>query len=247
MSSVRLSVVMPVYNEASVLSSVLEDITTHVLDAVADSELVVVDDNSSDRSPQLLAEAHAGDPRVRVLTNTTNRGHGPSVRRGIDESTGEWILHLDSDGQFDLTDFARLWALADDHDLVLGVRSERNDPFHRIVLTQATRALASGLARHRVRDANTPFRLVRRSLFDHLRPAIPPDTFAPAITVVIGAYRSGARVADVEVTHLARPHGRSTLRVGRLVRAAAWSAFQTIAFATRRLAPFEPASGGAGS
>jgi glycosyltransferase involved in cell wall biosynthesis len=239
MSGVRLSVVMPVYNEASVLSSVLDDIATHVLDAVPDSELVVVDDNSSDRSPQLLAETHANDPRVRILTNVTNRGHGPSVRRGIDESTGEWILHLDSDGQFDLTDFARLWALADDNDLVLGVRSERNDPFHRLVLTRATRALASALARHRVRDANTPFRLVRRTLFDHLRPAIPPDTFAPAIAVVIGAYRSGARVTDVEVTHLARPHGQSTLRVGRLARVATTSAFQTISFATRRLPRYE--------
>jgi glycosyltransferase involved in cell wall biosynthesis len=213
-----------------------------VLDAVPNSELVVVDDDSTDLTPQILAEAHARDPRVRVLTNSPNRGHGPSVRRGIDESTGEWILHLDSDGQFDLADFPRLWALTGDHDLVLGVRSERNDPFHRIVLTQATRTLASALARHRIRDANTPFRLVRRSLFDHLRPAIPPDIFAPAIAVVVGAHRSGARVADVEVTHLARPHGRSTLRVGRLVRAAAESAFQTISFATRRLPRYEVGS-----
>jgi dolichol-phosphate mannosyltransferase len=245
MSDVRLSVVMPVYNEASVLSTVLGDIATLVLDAVPDSELVVVDDNSTDRSSQLLAAAHVRDPRVRVLTNAANRGHGPSVRRGIDESTGDWILHLDSDGQFDLADFARLWALVDDHDLVLGVRSERNDPFHRIALTLATRSLASVLARHRIRDANTPFRLVRRSLFDHLRPAIPADTFAPAIAVVVGAYRSGARVTDVEVTHLARPHGRSTLRVGRLVRAAGESAFQTVSFATRRLPRYAAAPGSA--
>ena len=110
---------------------------------------------------------------------------------------------------------------------------------HRIVLTRATRALASILARHRIRDANTPFRLVRRSLFDHLRPAIPADTFAPAIAVVIGAYRSGARVADVEVTHLARPHGRSTLRVGKLA-CRRESAAQTISFSTRRISPYTP-------
>ena len=238
MTSVRLTVVMPVYNEAAALSTVLGDITTHVLDSVTDSELVVVDDNSTDASTSILAEAQSRDSRIRVLTNGANRGHGPSVRRGIDESTGDWILHLDSDGQFELAEFPRLWELAADHDLVLGVRSERNDPAHRLVLTQATRALASVLARHRVRDANTPFRLVRRSLFDHLRPAIPPDTFAPAIAVVIGAYRSGARVIDVEVTHLARPHGRSTLRVGRLLRAAATSAVQTIMFSARRLSPY---------
>ena len=239
MSSVPLTVVMPVYNEAAALGTVLTDITINVLDLVPGSELVVVDDNSSDASPSILADAQSHDPRIRVLTNRANRGHGPSVRRGIDESTGDWILHLDSDGQFDLAEFPRLWDRADGHDLVLGVRSDRQDPLHRIVLTRATRALASILARHRIRDANTPFRLVRRSLFDHLRPAIPADTFAPAIAVVIGAYRSGARVADVEVTHLARPHGRSTLRVGSS-RAAARSAAQTISFSTRRISPYTP-------
>lgn len=239
MSTVLLSVVMPVYNEAAALSAVLDDITSYVLDSVANSELVVVDDNSTDASPRILAAAQTRDPRIRVCTNDANRGHGPSVRRGIDESSGDWILHLDSDGQFELAEFARLWAAADDHDLVLGVRSERHDPFHRIVLTHATRALASILARHRIRDANTPFRLVRRSLFDHLRPAIPPDTFAPAIAVVIGAYRSRARVHDIEVTHLARPHGRSTLRVGRLARAASTSAVQTISFAARGVSRFD--------
>ncbi len=239
MSNVALTVVMPVYNEAAVLTSVLADITSNVLESVADSELVVVDDNSSDASSSILAEAQTLDPRIRVFTNDTNCGHGPSVRRGIDHSTGDWILHLDSDGQFDVADFARLWDRADNSDLVLGIRSDRHDPFHRIVLTNATRALASILARRRIRDANTPFRLVRRSLFDHLRPSIPPETFAPAIAVVIGAHRSGARVTDVDVTHLARPHGRSTLRVGRLVSVAGQSAAQTIAFSARRVRRFD--------
>jgi glycosyltransferase involved in cell wall biosynthesis len=238
MSGVPLTVVMPVYNEAAALRGVLDDITSHVLDAVAGSELVVVDDNSTDDSASILADARSRDPRIRVLTNAVNRGHGPSVRRGIDESTGDWILHLDSDGQFELAEFPLLWERVDGHDLVLGVRNDRHDPAHRIVLTQATRALASIMARHPIRDANTPFRLVRRSLFDHLRPEIPPDTFAPAIVVVIGAYRSGARVTDVEVTHLARPHGRSTLRIGRLGRAAATSAVQTISFSTLPIAPY---------
>lgn len=239
MSRVPLTVVMPVYNEAAALQAVLDDIAHHVLDSVVDSELVVVDDNSTDASASLLADARSRDPRIRVFTNVTNRGHGPSVRRGIDESTGDWILHLDSDGQFDLTEFARLWARAADHDLVLGVRIRRHDPVHRIALTRATRLLASILARHRVRDANTPFRLVRRTLFDHLRPAIPASTFAPAVAVVVGAYRAGARVADVEITHLARPHGRSSLRLGRLARAAAKSAAQTISISVRRIPPYD--------
>ena len=102
MTIVRLTVVMPVYNEAATVATVLEDVTSDVLDVVENSELVVIDDRSTDETPAILEAAHESDQRIRVLTNESNRGHGRSVRRGIDESTGEWILHLDSDGQIEL-------------------------------------------------------------------------------------------------------------------------------------------------
>jgi dolichol-phosphate mannosyltransferase len=233
--NVRLTVVMPVYNEAATLATVLEDVRRNILDVVENSELVVIDDRSTDETPAILAATHDFGQRMRVLTNEPNRGHGPSVRRGIDESTGEWILHIDSDGQIELAEFSALWALAKDHDLILGVRAERHDPTHRLVLTRVTRLMASVMARRRVTDANTPFKLIRRSLFDHLSPTIHPNAFAPSILVVIGAHRSGARVGELAITHLERPHGRSTLRVGRLARAAVLSAFQTILFSVRRI------------
>lgn len=234
----RLTAVMPVHNEAAALGSVLDDVRRHVLDVVP-SELVAVDDQSTDETATILAAAQHDDPRIRVLTNERNRGHGPSVRRAIDASSGDWILHIDSDGQIDLSEFPRLWALIDDHDLVLGVRTRRNDPKHRLVLTRATRLLASAMARHRVVDANTPFKLIRRTLFDHLAPALPPTTFAPSILIVVGAHRCGARVGETAIAHLARPHGRSTLRVGRLARAVAVSTVQTIGFSLRQFEPYE--------
>jgi dolichol-phosphate mannosyltransferase len=230
---------MPVYNEAPTLETVLQDATSSVLDVIANSELIVIDDGSTDETPAILASAHDIDPRIRVLTNEPNRGHGPSVRRGIDESAGEWILHIDSDGQIELAEFPALWALTEEHDLVLGVRAERHDPTHRLLLTRVTRFTASVMARHRVADANTPFKLIRRSLFNHLSPVIQPNAFAPSILIVIGAYRSGARVGELAITHLERPHGRSTLRVGRLASAAVLSAFQTIRFSIHRIPTYE--------
>lgn len=233
---------MPVYNEASTLAAVLNDVTREILDVIEGSELVAIDDHSTDDTSAILTAAQEHDRRIRVITNDPNRGHGPSVRRGIDGSTGEWILHIDSDGQLELAEFSTLWALTKNNDLILGVRSNRQDPTHRLVLTQLTRFTASVMAHHRVADANTPFKLIRRSLFNHLAPTIRPDAFAPSILLVIGAYRSGARVAEPEITHLERPHGRSTLRVGRLAIAATQSALQTVAFSIKRIAPYEASS-----
>lgn len=236
-----LSVVMPVYNEEHGVAEVIADVVRHVLDTVPDSELVMVDDRSTDGTAAVLAAAAEADDRITVLTNERNSGHGPTVLRGLAASAGDWILHIDSDGQVDLAEFDRLWSRRDDADLVLGYRVARQDPLHRLVLTRFTAVLVSTLTGAWVRDGNTPYKIIRRSLFDHLSPAIPADTFAPSLLLVMGARRSGARVVEVGTTHLPRAHGASTLNIPRLAKVVGRCVAQTVAFRRRRLARYEGA------
>jgi dolichol-phosphate mannosyltransferase len=238
MSGVPLSVVMPVYNEVANLAHVLRDLQQSIMSVVDGSELVIVDDHSTDGSSEILARLAADDARVRVLRNARNAGHGPSVRRGMEESRGDWILHIDSDGQLDLSEFTRLWSATGGHDLVLGIRTHRHDPPHRRVVTAGTAALGSLAARRRLQDANTPFKLIRRPLFEHVAPSIPATAFAPTVLLIVAAARAGARLAEIPITHLERPHGRSTLRVGKLATAVASCTSDTIRVGTRRIAPF---------
>jgi dolichol-phosphate mannosyltransferase len=238
MTAPTLSVVVPVHDEAAVIDDVVAAIVREVLDAVPASELVIVDDASDDSTPARLAAHAAADGRITVLRNDVNRGHGPSLRRAIDASAGAWILHLDSDGQFDPSELPGLWDRRDEADIVLGVRRARQDPRHRLVLTMVTRTFVSALAGRRLRDANTPFKLIRRPLMDHLAPYVPDDAFAPSILLVLGAARAGARIVEVDVTHLARPHGRSSLRLGRLGRAVVRSAVETWQMRRQPIAPF---------
>jgi dolichol-phosphate mannosyltransferase len=233
-----LSVVMPVYNEAPSIADVVRDISRYVLDEVPGSELVVVDDRSTDETGAVLDELARADARIRLLVNDVNMGHGRSVRRAIDESCGDWIFHLDSDGQVDVAEFALLWARRFDDDLILGVRVDRHDPFARLVLTRITRLLVSALARRWVRDSNAPFKLVHRPLFDHLATTIPTSAFAPSILIVLGAHRCGAAVSEVPITHFARAHGRSTLHPWRLTKAVARSGVETLRFNWRPHAPY---------
>jgi glycosyltransferase involved in cell wall biosynthesis len=234
-----LSVVMPVYNEAAGVADVMADIRRHILDVVPGSDLVVVDDHSTDDTATVLEGIARTDARIRVLVNDVNVGHGRTTRRAMDASTGQWIFHLDSDGQVDVSEFGLLWEQRSNHDLVLGMRVHRHDPLHRLVLTRLTRAVVSLLARRWVRDGNVPFKLIRRSLYDHLRAAIPETAFAPSIMIVIGAHRSHARVAEIETTHLRRTHGRSTLRLKRLAVAVGRSLVETLDFSRRRLPAYQ--------
>ncbi len=237
-SPVPLSVIMPVYNEAAGVADVIADVRKHVLDVVPGSELIIVDDCSKDDSAGVLAAEAAGDPRIRLLTNASNSGHGPTVRRGFDESVGEWIFHIDSDGQVDVSEFGLLWAARERADLLLGMRLDRHDPWHRLVLTRFTRVVVSLMARRRVPDGNVPFKLVRRSLYLHLAPLMPASAFAPSLLLVIGAVRSQARLVELETTHLPRVHGASTLNVRRLAAAVVRATRETVAFGRQTFTPF---------
>jgi dolichol-phosphate mannosyltransferase len=228
-----LSVVVPVYNEAGTIERLVADLGDELLPLVASLEVIVVDDDSTDETPRILERLACERPWLDVQRGERNAGHGPSVMRGLGLARAEWVFQIDSDGQFVVGDFSKLWDLRDSHDLVLGVRTNRNDPLHRLVLSRAVRMAASALAGRRVRDVNTPFRLVRRSLLDDLGSVIAPDALAPNILVTLGAVVRGWRVGYVPVTHLPREGGVSTLRASRLLRFSLRGLGQLVAFRVR--------------
>lgn len=214
----QVSVVMPVYNEAEVIQRVVAGFVSDVLDRLDDAEIVLVDDRSTDATPGLLDELAERNPRIRVEHSPVNSGHGPSMCRAIELSRGRWVFHADSDGQFVSGDFWSVWERRHDGDLVLGVRAERHDPRHRLFLTRIVRLGVALLAGRRITDANVPFKLFGRELWDELDDAMPKPTLAPSILLAVGTAALGRRIVEVPVTHLARPHGSSTLRLWRLVR-----------------------------
>lgn len=236
-----LTVVMPVYNEVSVIRTVVAGVVESVLDAVEGSCLVLVDDRGTDGTGAVLDELAAADDRITVLRQPENRGHGPAVRAGLDAAVGAgsaWVLLLDSDGQHDAGDFAGFWSRRADADLIVGRRIERNDPRHRRVLSASANLLVSVCAGRRVIDGNTGFKLVRGSLWRHLGPVIDERSFAPSLLLVMLAIRSGARVESVPVRHFARPGSPSSLRSGRLARAMVDSAQELLVHRRRAVAPF---------
>jgi dolichol-phosphate mannosyltransferase len=230
---------MPLYNEAAVIADVLDDVRRRVLDAVGSGEIVVVDDGGTDGSADVVADLAAKDPRIVLLVNEHNIGHGPSVRRGFDAARGEWLFQLDSDGQVDLSGFASMWSQRDHADLIAAQRVNRQDPLHRRWLSKAVNLVASVASGTRIPDANAGCKLIRRTLYLHLRPEMPPTAFAPSIMLVVGAHRAGARVVSVGVGHHPRRSGPSSLRPLRLAKAVVRSLVETIRFRLRPITPFD--------
>ncbi|MBA2440448.1 MAG: glycosyltransferase family 2 protein [Thermoleophilaceae bacterium] len=216
--SPELSIVLPAWNEEAVIGRLIEELNNEVASRLDAAEIVVVDDCSTDGTAAVVARLAEASERLVVVQLRENRGHGPAVLEGMRCSRGDWIFQLDSDGQFVVADFWKLWERRQEADLVLGVRSSRHDPRHRLLLSRLVATVVSLLLLRRVRDANTPFRLLRRELWEELRPDLPRRALAPSILTVVGAVARGRRVVEVPVAHLPRQRGGSSLQKWRLVR-----------------------------
>jgi glycosyltransferase involved in cell wall biosynthesis len=228
--SESLSIVVPVWNEEGVIGDLLTEIVQEVDGRFESVEIIVVDDASTDATPQILDGLGDLGGRLQVLRSERNRGHGPAVLHGLRHAQGDWILQLDSDGQFVVSEFWSLWDRRADADLVLGNRTHRRDPVHRLVLSRLVSIMVSVLAGRRLRDPNVPFRLLRRSLWTDLARLVPKEALAPSILVTLGASVRGYRVAEVPVSHLGRRRGESSLRSFRLLRFSLRGLLQLIAF-----------------
>src|SRR5271167_287639 len=100
----KLSVVIPVYNECATLRYVVE----RVLAVPLGLEVICVDDGSRDGSQEILAGLHRQYPQVQVFVQGHNMGKGAALRRGIQEATGEFVVIQDADLEYDPADYPLL-------------------------------------------------------------------------------------------------------------------------------------------
>ena len=220
--SVPVSVIMPAYNEADGIRTAVAAVQEHVLDRVPGAEVIVVNDGSRDRTGELLDEIAATDPRVRVL-HTQNGGHGTALMRGLAEARGDYVFLIDGDNQIPLEAFQQLWTVAQNgagprRDGVFGVRHVRHDAHIRRVLTRVIRWSLFLMFGVRIKDANVPYKLVRRTVWLDAKRYIPDGTLAPSLFLAVYMKRKQSDLAFVDVAHRDRVTGTVSIRRWKLIK-----------------------------
>ncbi len=103
------SLVLPAHNEAENIEPVIRH-ALNVLPNYFDSfEVIVVNDGSRDRTGEIIDGMSQEDPRVRAIHHKNNRGYGGALTSGFEASTGNYVMFMDSDRQFDIADIERLY------------------------------------------------------------------------------------------------------------------------------------------
>jgi len=207
MDTPSLSVVIPVHNEAENIGPLVDEVRRALVGT--DIEIVLVDDASTDATPERVDALAATHPEVRVVRHGRNAGQSTAVYSGVSFARGMLVATLDGDGQNDPADIPRLLARyhaegGGDGLLIAGHRTTRRDTAVTRISSRIANAVRGGLLHDRTPDTGCGLKLFPRALFlrfpyfDHMH------RFLPALTI-----RAGGRVVSEPVGHRPRTRGRS--------------------------------------
>jgi glycosyltransferase involved in cell wall biosynthesis len=157
-----IEVVVPAHNEGASIGSTLKNFHRSV--SVAGGipiRFVVCEDGSTDNTAEVLKKLAAEVP-LKLISDPVRKGYSRAVIDGLRATSSEWVGFIDSDGQCDPNDFARLAALREGTDLVIGWRNPRSDHWVRKAMSGAFGFVYRRLFDVRVRDPSCPYLLVNR-------------------------------------------------------------------------------------
>src|SRR6476646_3716974 len=203
----KLSVIMPVYDEINSLRVVIE----RVLSVPLEVELICVDDGSTDGSREVLAELQTQHSNLRVLLQPKNMGKGAALRRGIQEATGDFLIIQDADLEYDPAEYSSLLdpLIQGKADVVYGSRFLGGGP-HRVLYfwhsvgNRLLTMLSNCLTDINLSDMETCYKVFRREIVQ----AIPIEEnrfgFEPEITVKVAKRR--LRIYEVGISYWGRTY-----------------------------------------
>ena len=204
----KLSVVMPVYNE----QGTVEEIISRVLAQPGlQIELICVDDSSTDSSRDILTRLQQAHPELKVLLQPKNQGKGAALRRGIAEATGDFVIIQDADLEYDPAEYPLLLRplLEGKADVVYGSRFLGSAP-HRVLYfwhwvgNWALTLLSNALTNMNLTDMETCYKAFHREVIQSIPLQEDRFGFEPEITVKIAKRR--LRIYEVGISYWGRTY-----------------------------------------
>jgi dolichol-phosphate mannosyltransferase len=207
---VKISVVVPVYNEADNISTLVAEIVEAMSEAEA-YEIIYVDDGSNDDTPAVLKHAQQNIKALRVIRHQQSCGQSTAIYTGVKAASYPCVATLDGDGQNDPADIPRLYEVlmrqreaSNNLWMVAGWRNKRHDSAWRLFSSKVANAVRSRLLGDNTPDTGCGLKVFLRNeflalpYFDHMH------RFLPALIL-----RAGGQVISEPVNHRSRTHGYS--------------------------------------
>ena len=228
-----ITVFFPCFNDGESLRRMIPLAVETLGKITSDFEIIVVDDGSYDSTPAALDFLKSQYVSLWVIRHPRNLGYGATLATGYRSATKDWVFYTDGDGQYDVRELAKLWAMAGDGvDGVVGYKTQRADSWARRVIGKLYNAVVRFLFRLKVRDVDCDFRLLRRKVVESV--SLTARSGAVCVDLMRQVQDGGFRILETPVSHYPRLHGKSHFfRVAPVAR----TGFDLLRLWFRSLAP----------
>lgn len=215
-TSVDVSLILPIYNEAECVAAVLDEACAALKDSRRSFEILAVDDGSEDETPRILRECAGRIADLRVFRLKPHSGQSAAIAAGVRRCRGRAVVLMDADGQNDPADIPRLIDGLKTHDICCGYRAERRDSKARIFGSKLANMIRNRALNEDIIDTGCTLKAFKAGVLSDFPPWRGMHRFLPAL-----ARMRGASVTQIPVNHRPRRAGRSKYtNRGRL-----WAAF----------------------
>jgi glycosyltransferase involved in cell wall biosynthesis len=208
MISGRLSLVLPAHNEVGNIEGVVNRALEVLPSLCSEFEVLIVNDGSVDGTREIADRLASEHEPVVVIHHERNRGYGGALLSGFASATGDWIMLMDADRQFDPADLVFLAPFVGTYDLVAGYRIRRQDPRHRLLYAWIFKLAVRVLFGLRFRDIDCAFKVMRGDLLRAIELTSPGALISTEL--LSRALRAGASWTEVGVNHYPRAAGEQS-------------------------------------
>lgn len=217
-----LYIVIPAYNEEKNIENVIKDWYPIVerYNGNGKSRLVIIDDGSKDKTYEIITKCAENRPLLVPITKK-NSGHGGTVLYGYKyalENNAEYIFQTDSDGQTLAEEFHQFWEQKEQFDMLIGLRSKRQDGFARVMVTKILKLVIRICFGVTVLDANTPYRLMQASSLKKAVEQIPDGFNLSNVLVAVYFEKKAMKTKYIPITFRPRQGGKNSINIKSIVK-----------------------------
>jgi glycosyltransferase involved in cell wall biosynthesis len=204
-----LAIVLPAFNEAETIKEVVSNYFNEIATKLP-STLIVAEDGSIDRTPQILASLAKEIP-ISLFSDRKRKGFAKAVSDALNECNEDWIFFSDSDGQYFPSDFWSLWENRHGNDLIIGQKVHRDEGIHRLLLSRVFHAFVNLIFSLSLKDGDSGFRLIRKDVIKSVVNETQALKYSFWTEFTIRASLKGFRIREVPISHANRKNGRTRI------------------------------------
>jgi len=206
----KITIIIPVYNEAGIIEHVVRDFYEKIARKMPHAQFVIVEDGSADGTKEILKKLQKELPFTLVST-ATRKGYSKAFYDALKLVRTELVFFSDSDGQHEPGDVYKLLEKIGEYDIVGGYKHPRCDPVYRAILSKGYNFLIQLLFGLNMRDIDSGFKVIKKTVIDDVLKDPLRFDYCVMSEFVLKAHLSGYKITEMPVSHYPRKTGGSTI------------------------------------